>query len=498
MSYIYRNNRLVPAIVILICLILFYCFIDPSIQPGETLQVVSVEKSSEQAAAIVPQKPVTEATTSHKANPPSQTTKSSSSAPKASSSPSSIQHNGLSADDVLLIVKTGGTTIWKRLLIHLTTSLDENRIKPENIAIYSDQTQTVGRFQIIDALANMTSEMKAKEDFAVYRQLPEYDSHNYYVEAAGVAGDEWGPVGGWIIDKYKFVPLVEHAGAHWPKAKWYIYMEDDAYLFLPNVISYLSSFDASKPHYLGSYAAKSDVIFAHGGAGFALSRGAWEQSFGSTKESLTSKYYQYTKDHCCGDQVLALALRDHDVKFGENGGDGKFTWGFNPLVHWNFAFEQSNWCKPVLSWHKVHSRDVARYYDLEKSWDFSTKGPLMHGDFFKHMILPDVKKRAEWWDNQSGVYSVASGNNEWSPKPPKEAKYDAALWKKAWQSVDDCEAACMSWDKCMQWAYVEDLCKMDDKMMMGQGYAEGMSQRKTALMHTSGWLYERLENWKCS
>ncbi len=38
---------------------------------------------------------------------------------------------------------------------------------------------------------------------------------------------------------------------------------------------------------------------------------------------------------------------------------------------------------------------------------------------------------------------------------------------------------------------------MDDKVIMGQGYAPAMSQRKTALKTTSGWLPERLEDWHC-
>ncbi|KAL6694654.1 hypothetical protein J3F84DRAFT_377535 [Trichoderma pleuroticola] len=345
----------------------------------------------------------------------------------------------------------------------------------------------------------MSATAKAQPDFDVYRQQPEYMANNYYVEAAGVNGDEWGPVGGWIIDKYKFVPLIQHAGDNWPKAKWYIYMEDDAYLFLPAVLGYLAKFDWTEPHYLGSYAAKSDVIFAHGGAGFALSRGAWEQSFGKQGNgngSLTEEYYQYTADHCCGDQVLAHALRKHGVKFGENGGDGKFTFGFNPVVHWAFAFANANWCKPLLSWHKVHNRDIARYYELEQSWDWSK--PLLHRDFFNAMILPNIKEHADWWDNYSGVFEVSSGNREWAPKPGAEnGQYDKALWANAWESVEACEAACQGWTMCMQWNYVEDLCKMDDKIYMGQGYAPGMSQRKTALRHTSGWMYKRLEDWKC-
>ena len=76
-------------------------------------------------------------------------------------------------------------------------------------------------------------------------------------------------------------------------------------------------------------------------------------------------------------------------------------------------------------------------------------------------------------------------------------KYDSVAWGKAWESVDACEVACRSWHDCVQWSYVEDLCKMDEKVTMGQGYAPAMSQRKTALKTTSGWLVKRLDQWHC-
>lgn len=516
----YQNNRLIPAVIIAACFFLFYCLIDPSLEnyghtPYAAKQkgiVVEEVELADGARRVVDmgtkvEKVETEAKVEKvETEAPAEKveyvapTSSNKSPAKDKPAAKAISYNGLSTDDVLLIVKTGGTTVWKRMLVHLTTSLDQDRIPMDSTVIYSDLPERIGAFNIVDVLANMSSTAKSQPDFDVYRQQPEYMANNYYVEAAGVNGDEWGPVGGWIIDKYKFIPLIQHAGDNWPKAKWYIYMEDDAYLFLPGVLGYLAKFDWKEPHYLGSYAAKSDVIFAHGGAGFALSRGAWEQSFGkqgNENGGLTEEYYQYTADHCCGDQVLAHALRKHGVKFGENGGDGKFTFGFNPVVHWAFAFASANWCSPLLSWHKVHNRDIARYYEVEQRWDWS-KGPLLHRDFFNDMILPNIKEHAEWWDNYSGVYEVASGNREWAAKPgPDNGQYDEALWSKAWESVEACEAACQGWTKCMQWNFVEDLCKMDDKVYYGQGYAPGMSQRKTSLKHTSGWMYKRLEEWKC-
>ncbi|KAL2171394.1 hypothetical protein VTG60DRAFT_3037 [Thermothelomyces hinnuleus] len=489
----HKNNRLLPVIIITICLWAVYCLVDPTV--NNFSNALSRWNSGQHSDTGSPSPSEPETASPSTWSDPTSPTPGSASATETAGGLRADEHpvyGNLSANDVLLILKTGSTSMWKRLLIHLTTTLSPARVPPENSVVYSDHPERIGNLDIIDALANVSAATKALPDFDVYHQNPEYAGRNVYVEAAGVDGDNYGPPGGWIIDKYKFVPLMQHAGENWPKAKWYIYMEDDAYLFLPSVLSYLSAFDWREPHYLGSYAAKSDIVFAHGGAGFALSRGAWEKTFG-LNPNLSSEYEEYTASHCCGDQVLGHALNKYGVRFGENGGDEKFTWGFNPVVHWRFGFSRWNWCSPLMSWHKVHNRDVARYFEFENAWDF--RKPLFHRDFFMAMIAPNLRKRAEWWDNQSGLLRVTSANKASPPTP--ETDFDMALWKNAWESADACEAACESWVSCVQWSYVEDLCSMDDKVMMGQGYAPAMSERKTALKTTSGWLLERLDEWKC-
>lgn len=370
MMTIHRNNRLVPAVIIAVCICASYRLIDPNVNNwGNVLPQWGFHDDGDgslaSATPVIPSPDPISSTTGMPAPEVSE-----SSYPSAYHRPTG---GNLSAEDVLLIVKTGSTSMWKRLLIHFTTTLSPDRIPLANTVIYSDSPGSIANFHIVDALANITEATKASPDFDVYRQQPEYATHNVYVEASGVDGDNYGPAGGWIVDKYKFVPLIQHAGKHYPKAKWYIYQEDDAYLFLPSVLDYLATFNWRKPHYLGSYAAKSDTAFAHGGAGFALSRAAWEKTFGRNP-TMSEDYEEYTAGHCCGDQVLGHALNKYGVRFGENGGDEKFTWGFNPIVHWRFGFSRWNWCSRLMSWHKVHSRDVADYFAFERTWDFSVSG----------------------------------------------------------------------------------------------------------------------------
>lgn len=276
---------------------------------------------------------------------------------------------GLSTDDVVLMFKTGASVLWKRVPIHLATSLSHNRISPENVMLYSDYPDRIGSWEFIDVLSNTSSQIRQSENFQPYIQQEDYEARQNYAEISNMPGDSAGPPGGWKLDKYKFLPIVQHAGRNRPHAKWYIFMEDDSYIILPNLLRHLNSFDYRQSWYLGSLAWIHGDYFAHGGSGFALSRGAWEKSFGR-EPNMLEKFAAFTETHGCGDHILGHVLREYGVNFGETHDDNRFRYGFNPEAHWATWFEKANWCKPVYSWHHTHGKDVARLYNLEQSWDF--------------------------------------------------------------------------------------------------------------------------------
>lgn len=272
----------------------------------------------------------------------------------------------LKTSEVALLLKTGASLVWKRLPIHLLTSLAPERIAPENTIIYSDVPDVIGSHQLVDVLANTTSRAVLESpDFQPYLLQEDFDAKQGWIE-----GDIAGPIGGWKLDKYKFLPLINHAGHSQPDAKWYIYMEDDAFIFLPNLLHHLATFDWKDAWYIGSLAVKHGEIFAHGGAGFALSRGAWEKTFGSHSD-IIEKYENFTEAHGCGDHVLGHVLKDYGVPFGETHEAEQFTFGFNPESYWNMWYGQANWCKPIFSMHHMHSKDISRSYNMEKAWNFT-------------------------------------------------------------------------------------------------------------------------------
>ncbi|KAJ5174907.1 uncharacterized protein N7482_000784 [Penicillium canariense] len=415
------------------------------------------------------------------------------SSPSSSSSHSLHPPTGLTTDDVVLMFKTGASVLWKRVPIHMATTFAPHRINSDNILLYSDHRETIGQWEIIDILANTSDKVRNSEPFQPYLQQEDYESRQVYAEVSNMPGDADGPTGGWKLDKYKFLPIVQHAGRNKPHAKWYIFMEDDSYIFLPNLLHHLEKFNHKDPWYLGSLSWTHGDYFAYGGSGFALSRGAWEKSFG-TDPQIVEKYQEFTKEHGCGDHILGHVLHEYGVQFGETADDSRLRFGFNPESHWSTWYQPANWCKPVYSWHHTHGKDVARFYNLEQSWDFE-KGPLRYRDIYEALVAPYLRPRAEWWDNWSGKYEIKSSMAA-DAEPPSTVE-SIETWRRAWKSVDSCEAACIAWADCVQWSFYEDRCKMDSMVLLGNGIPEGDSRRQTSLPWVSGWLSSRIENWAC-
>ncbi|KAL4894854.1 hypothetical protein BDV59DRAFT_175088 [Aspergillus ambiguus] len=493
----YKDNRMVPLGIMLLTVIIFVYHFEldrqgPTSHPFvvDTLvekpheDHVSTTTTIKETENEVVKKPVYSPVPS---NVPSK------SAEQPINHPQQQKSTLITGDDIVLAFKTGSSAFWKRVPIHLATTLSPTRISPDNVLLYSDKSETIGSWQFIDVLANTSDNFRQSENFIPYFQQADYDDRQNYAEMSNVPGDSPGLSGGWRLDKYKFLSIAKHAGEEKPNAKWYVFMEDDSWIFLPNLARHLAKFNHEEPWYLGSLAWNNGKYFAHGGSGFVLSRGAWMKSFGQDP-NIVEKFESFTEEHSFGDHILGHVLHEYGIEFGERHGDNRFSYGFNPEAHWSTWYEPANWCKPVYSWHHTHGRDVARFYNLEQSWDFE-KGALRYRDIYDEFVAPFLKSRVDWWDNWSSKHEIRSNTAEYA-EPPNSVK-SADVWRSAWKSVDACEAACVSWPECVQWSYYEDRCKMDTMILLGSGIPASDSRRETSLPWTSGWLKRRVENWDC-
>jgi hypothetical protein len=117
----------------------------------------------------------------------------------------------------------------------------------------------------------------------------------------------------WALDRYKNIPMLRQAFDAHPHAKWFFFMDADTGLIWPNLLTWLSQMDPSKPLYIGSSVVGGDDIrFAHGGTGYIISRTAAKLVAEETEEE-QKKSFEITKEDCCGDSALAKVLRLHNV-----------------------------------------------------------------------------------------------------------------------------------------------------------------------------------------
>ena len=300
------------------------------------------------------------------------------------------QPGTLSADDILLIFKTGASTIWRRMPQHLSTTLSNNRVP--HAVIYSDLAEQLSsEIYALDALENITSVIKQYDPDAYdnYLELQSPDHINTYREHGRLPGDEPpdakdGSTPGWRLDKYKFLPMLAHAHKTFPGKKWYIYIEDDTYLFLPSLLSWLSTRPYnSTPSYFGAYSGEGNETFAQGGSGLVFSQSLMKTVFGAEKPADLEEYGNYTSKACCGDIVLGKVLRDYDIYVNE-GGYGPVS--FTPEPPWKTGFRDHIWCSPVFSFHHLHQKDIAQLAAVEgvqrrlnesvSNLNLISKGPL--------------------------------------------------------------------------------------------------------------------------
>lgn len=396
---------------------------------------------------------------------------------------------GLDPKDVVILVKTGATSIWRRMPAHMSTTLGNPLLTP-NIIFYSDSPDNINGHPVHDVLANVSSSLKATPDFTLYTKAKEVASNNLYLESGSMEGDTYLP-GGWRLDKYKFVPMFQHAATTTPGKKWYIYMEDDNYYFWPTLYSWLATLDHTSPLMIGSPAFRLGEDFAHGGSGFAVSGAAMSSTFGSDPK-LADKYEEYAKEQCCGDQVLSHALREGGVT-RYNKLDGGSWAALQALPTWRIGFGRWNWCSPIMNIHKVHQADISRLFVFEREFYENPKhgaSPrLRYNDIFTGLAessILDAPRKTEW-DNYASAKTFSSSSDPDVNDSKSPSKITAAQMKsKPWFSQKACEAACKAWDQCLSWKYADDNCAFDHTAAMGQRIDAGIRME-------SGWMVDRIK-----
>ncbi|KAL2819580.1 hypothetical protein BDW59DRAFT_121100 [Aspergillus cavernicola] len=359
-------------------------------------------------------------------------------------------------DNVLLVLKTGVTEAHDKLPIHRNTTL---RCMP-NYIVWSDYEEQIADIPVHDVLYNESATLHQLPDFNLYTRVQSHGRDA--LTRTDLSDDVSTPFGksnpGWKLDKWKFVPMIEHTFRKYDRADWYVFMEADTYIMWPAMMAWLAKLDRTQPKYLGNQMQIRDVIFAHGGSGFVLSRPAMERAAALLEEK-RGYWDSITKEEWAGDCVLGILLKEAGVNLD-------WSWPMlqiappKELDHFGSNYGRTPWCYPAVSFHHLKTDDIRELSSLEKMW--SVEGaPLLFRDVFFQLGRPRMSDvPVDGWDNE------------------------AVEEKKGVKNADECRAVCEKDENCLQYVLRNDgMCCIGRDARVGQ----------QKVGYTSGWMLERID-----
>ncbi|KAH7135762.1 hypothetical protein B0J11DRAFT_519178 [Dendryphion nanum] len=366
-----------------------------------------------------------------------------------------------------------------------------------NVIIVSDRNHTYGdKHEAFDVFASLPPETYLTEE-----DLIDYNSQKNVSLETLRQGHR-----GWKLDKYKFLPAVEHAVSQNDKAKWYVFLESDTYVFWDNLFRLLENYDEELPYYLGSpspgkpipeTAENGDgerVWFAYGGPGYVLSAPAALRLVERRRNKiaikgprLTQEYKEDIRADCCGDSILGWALHD------KAGVDISGLWPmFNPESLHGIPFGRKYWCEPVISLHKTHIEDYVKVFEWDNNRNRS-QGPLLYRDLISYhpFTVPSPTTEVSKFTNSTLPIHIipnwdnadVAGFNEEMPEHPANRDFAS------------CQQHCHEHSKCFQFTWHAHHCWMAGVMRMGQRKEPDGKHDEEGRKYVSGWDVEKIGKW---
>lgn len=226
--------------------------------------------------------------------------------------------------------------------------------------------QNVGNYHVYDVLSEVTDEAK--------HGLMEFDLYDAQAACPVSQKDCTSEMnGGWELDKYKFLHMIERTWKMRPHKKWYVFAEADSYVFWPNLIYWLNHKVTPEKHpYVGSVALLKNMPFAHGGSGYVISGETVEMM--AKTPGLANKYDLMAPHECCGDYLMALAVND----------TGSLVKQAHPMFNGEkpntLPYGHGHWCEPMITMHHMNSEEVssAWFYEQTRKKRVSAHGARLY------------------------------------------------------------------------------------------------------------------------
>ncbi|TVY39000.1 hypothetical protein LOCC1_G006871 [Lachnellula occidentalis] len=374
------------------------------------------------------------------------------------------------AENVVVSIKTGASEAVQKIPALMQSSLR----CAKNTFIFSDLEQDIGEYHLYDALDTVPASLvDTNVDFEFYKKQRELWQTKHNIDSLKDAKNPKNPAEkspAWILDKYKFIHILEKTWALKPDMDWYILIDADTYIVWSNMLLWLEGLDPKKKSYFGSEVNIGGVRFAHGGSGIVLSKGLMQELLVS-HNGTAARWDARTTEHCCGDLVLSMALIEYGIELQDvwplMSGERPSTMPFGPAT-------PEYWCRPALSFHHLTPVDMKEFAQFEKS-RLDKLGAWTHMELFNDFVTGSLLDSRENWDN------VASDTGEFGKTGG--VKSDAI-------SFEDCAQACEANQDCFQYSHHGITCNIG--MSVRLGYEKEADQEGT---WRSGWNKTRLADW---
>lgn len=262
-------------------------------------------------------------------------------------------------ENIQVVLKTGAGDLSKNKA-HLTTVTS----CISNLIIVSDHEEKIGDHHVIDILAELPASYAVNNtDFQAYAEHKkahsEGDTVNYQTQ-------------GWKLDRFKYMPMIEKAYELNPKAKWYVFLENDVYYFWDTLFRLLDQLDSTGLHYMGAPAPGSNERpYTYAGPGFVLSQGLVKKLLPPKPsggfEKLSHRYEDWVKEDARGDAILAYAiLNSTNTKF-----ESLYpTFSGDELK--SVKVDKERWCVPLLSLHRITPEQMESLWKWERTRTYNT------------------------------------------------------------------------------------------------------------------------------
>lgn len=399
------------------------------------------------------------------------------------------------------------------------------------------QEQQIGQYHLYNALDRVDETIKkAHKEFELYET-----QQRCPVSQEDCTKDM---SGGWDLDKYKFLNMIERTWEMRPNQEWYVFAEADTYVIWSNLVYWLRVKAPREELYVGSVAMINGFPFAHGGSGYVVS-GSMVKKMVESIPNIGSKYDERATHECCGDLLISLAV-------DEAGGKVKQAHPmFNGEKPSTLPYGPGHWCEPLLTMHHMNSEEVSMVWQYEqtrtnKSVCFKARRSetcanakqeiIQIKDIYRSFMQPHLKKLRLDWDNLSDDTCYIGEDEEDQNRADKDARNRQvkeedknAIEKRAHTSPAACARVCESAGlgisddeynaiehetergnfvrekyeerrgddeftkdrNCFQWRYHKGACCTAKSFKLGKPRKENSSDKKW----TSGWFVKGIEDW---